>query len=308
MDFRQLEIFVAIVETGSFSQAGERLYLSQPAVTAHINALEKELDQPLLIRSRQGACLTEGGKLLYDYALSALRERGEALINLSKGRLGATQIRIAASSVPMQYLLPALLKGFREQYPDARFDVSLCDSLEVEHALHERRADIGFSGCLPFGPTCACSTVARDQLLVITPLTQRYASLPADAPFPPEWLLSDPMIVRESGSGTRRSFTNYLQKIQSGAEPNIIAVIEDSLAIKNAVAAGMGIAIVSQRAAEDYVQLGKLYAFPLGGDAVRELYILRRKRERLLGYNKEFFQFASEHISNAQQHPSHYQM
>lgn len=297
MDFRQLEIFVAIVETGSFSQAGERLYISQPAITAHINALEKELDQPLLIRNRQGAYLTEGGKMLYDYALAALREREDALINISKGSLGATKIRIAASSIPMQYLLPELLKSFRDQYPETRLEVSLCDSLEVEHALHERRADIGFSGCIPFGPTCAYNTIARDQLLVITPVMQKYSSLCADTPFPMEWLLGDPMIARENGSGTRRSFTHHLQKLNPGAEPNIIAVIEDSLAIINAVAAGMGIAIVSQRTAEDYVRLGKLYAFPLGWDAVRELYILRRKKERLLGNNKEFYQFALTHLT-----------
>ena len=79
MDFRQLEVFVAVVDLSSFSKAGEKLYLSQPTVSAHIIALEKELDVPLIIRNTREIYPSEEGQKLYDYAIRLLRLRDEAL-------------------------------------------------------------------------------------------------------------------------------------------------------------------------------------------------------------------------------------
>jgi|LSQX01.1.fsa_nt_gb DNA-binding transcriptional LysR family regulator len=295
MEFRQLEIFVAVVETGSFSRAGERLHLSQPAVTAHINGLEEELEQQLLIRDKQGVRLTSGGKTLFDYALSALNQREETLVSLMKGRTDAGQLRIAASSVPAQYLLPGLLVNFRRFHQDVRINLIFCDSIEVGRKLNNQQADIGFSGSRSFGAECDYQPIATDRLVVITPVSDPYCRLTNDGCFPVERLVNDPMIMRESGSGTRREFMNYLQELTPGAEPNIVAVMEDYLAIKNAVAADMGIAIMSERSVEDYVRLGYVLSFPLGDSAVRKLYILKRKKFRLLGTVKKFYQFALDH-------------
>jgi len=297
MDFRQLEILVSIVETGSFSRAGERLYMSQPTVTSHINCLERELEQQLLIRSNKGVRLTESGKLLYEYAVSALDHREEILLKLSKNHPGAGQLRIAASSVPAQYLLPDLLSSFRRSHKEMRINMVFCDSVEVGRKLMEQQADIGFSGCCAFDGECEYLPIATDRLVVITPTTSPYSELAKNECFPLDLLLSEPMIVRESGSGTRREFNNYLQKVQPGASPNILAVMEDYLAIKNAVSAGMGVAVMSERSVEDYVRLGYVWAFPLGAEAVRNLYLLRRKKTRLLGITKEFYQFVIEHFS-----------
>ncbi len=297
MEFRQLEILVAIVETGSFSRAGERQYLSQPAVTAQISALEEELAQQLLIRGNKGVRLTESGKVLYEYALSALNQREETIIRLAKDRPAAGQLRIAASSVPAQYLLPDLLSSFQKQHEDMRINLIFCDSIEVGRKLSEHQADIGFSGFCSFNAECEYQPIAEDRLVVITPNAAKYAELPKANPFPLTQLLTEPMLMRESGSGTRREFTNYLQKTMPGATPNIVAVMEDYLAIKNSVAAGMGVAVMSERAVEDYVRLGYILAFPLGEEAVRNLYILRRKKSRLLGVAKEFYQFVIERLS-----------
>ncbi|MDO4733450.1 MAG: selenium metabolism-associated LysR family transcriptional regulator [Bacillota bacterium] len=297
MDFRQLEIFVAIIEAGSFSRAGERLYMSQPTVTAHMNSLERELEQQLLIRSNKGVRLTESGKYLYEYARNALEQREDILLKLSKKQSGLTQLRIAASSVPAQCLLPELLSSFHQQHNGLRINMSFCDSMEVSQKLTSQQADLGFSGYCAFDVECEYLPIAQDRLVVITPKDGSYASLPYAQPFPIELLLSAPMVVRESGSGTRREFVNYLQKHCPGRNPNIVAVLEDYLAIKNAVSAGMGISVMSGRSVEDYVRLGYVRAFPLGEDAVRNLYILRRKKSRLMGIAKEFFQFALEEFS-----------
>ncbi len=297
MEFRQLEILVAIVETGSFSRAGERLYLSQPAITVQISSLEKELEQQLFIRSNKGVHLTESGKVLYKYALFTLNQREEILIRLTKSRPGTEQLRIAASSVPAHYLLPELLSGFQKQHKEVRINLIFCDSTEVGRKLNEQQADIGFSGFCSFDAACEYQPIAEDRLVVITPNSGKYAGMLQDRLSPLAQLLTEPMLMRESGSGTRREFTNYLQKTMPGATPNIVAVMEDSLAIKNGVAAGMGVAVMSERAVDDYVRLGYILAFSLGEEAVRNLYILRRKKSRLMGISKNFYQFVIERLN-----------
>ena len=296
MEFRQLEILVAIVETGSFSRAGERLYLSQPAVTANINSLEQELEQQILLRGNRGVQLTDSGKLLYNYALSMLNQREDLLIELAKKKPHTGQLRIAASSVPAQYLLPELLSAFQRQHEDVHTNLIFCDSTEVGRKLHDQQADIGLSGCCSFDAECEYLPIAEDKLVAITPVASQYSRLDPHKPFPGELLTSAPMIVRESGSGTRQEFNSYLQKTYPGAQLNIVAVMEDYLAIKNAVAAGMGIAVMSQRSVEDYSRLGYVLPFDLEGEAVRKLYLLRRKKSRLLGVTKDFYQFVINHM------------
>ena len=300
MEFRQLEILVAIVETGSFSRAGERLYLSQPAVTAHINALENELGQQLLIRSSKGVHCTDGGRILYEYALSALHQRECILNQLTRDHPSENQLRIAASSVPAQYLLPELLSSFQRLHSDVKINLIFCDSMEVGRKLKEQQADIGFSGFCSQDSECEYQPIASDRLVVITPNSPEYKELNQEEGFSMERLLTAPMILRESGSGTRREFLEYLRKQCPGKNPNVVAVMEDHLAIKHAVTAGMGISVMSERAAADSLQDGHLLAFPLIGGAVRNLYLMRRKKSRLLGISREFYQFTQERMTKGQ--------
>ena len=122
MDIKQLEAFVYVVETGSFSRAGELLHLTQPTISAHVAALEQELRIKLILRTTKETCPSEAGRLLYDYAKKILQTREEAVEAISGFSRNMTgTVTVAASSIPGQYFLPKLLQSFREKYPDIRF-------------------------------------------------------------------------------------------------------------------------------------------------------------------------------------------
>lgn len=291
MDFRQLEIFLAVVETGSFSRAGKRLFASQPTVTMQMKALEEELAQQLLERSTHGVKVTPAGKRVYDYAVATLRKRDNLLEEFGRSGPEAAVVAIAASTVPAQYLLPQLIAAFRKIHPTVRFRLLFCNSAEVGKKLLESTAEVGLCGSSAFYSECDYRPILKDRLLVIAPNDGRYDALDKNAPFPESLLLTEPLITRESGSGTRREFETWLKKRTGRTELNIVAIMNSYQSIKNAVVAGMGIAVMSERAAADYIKNGYVLTFPLEGTAERDLYLVHRKKTKLLGLVGEFYDF-----------------
>ena len=107
MDFKQLEAFVYVVKLKSFSKAAQRIYLTQPTISAHINSLEKELDTKLIERGTKYVYPTKPGSILYQYAVKMLNLRDDACCsvkNYNKELKGS--LTICASTVPSQYILP----------------------------------------------------------------------------------------------------------------------------------------------------------------------------------------------------------
>ena len=116
MNLKQLEAFVEVAESGSFSKAAKRLFLTQPTVSAHILALEKELDIRLFVRNTKEVCLTEEGQRLYFYARQMADLQYKIKEEFGHRKTEEKQcIAIAASTVPAQYLLPELLAKFNEK-------------------------------------------------------------------------------------------------------------------------------------------------------------------------------------------------
>ncbi len=146
MDFRQLESFVEIVKRKSFTKAAKNLYLAQPTLTGHIQALEEELGTVLLNRTGRSIFLTEAGEILYNHAVNILNMREQTFYSLSayQGKLHG-ELAIAASTVPPQnYLLPPqLLAAFSQDYPGVSFELGgQFDSQEVLQAIMSGSADL----------------------------------------------------------------------------------------------------------------------------------------------------------------------
>ena len=264
MNLKQLEAFVKVAETKSFSSAAKLLYLTQPTVSAHIASLEKELNACLLVRSTKGVALSEAGKELYAYAeqMLELEQKIRARFGLGAGGRGSV-LRIAASTIPSQYLLPEIMVRFRERYPGVRLSVAETDSAGVVGQIVSGEADIGFAGTVMEQKHCVYIPFYQDELVVIAP--GEGAGEPESAGETAGWIRRMPVILREEGSGTRKEAQRLLRQLGIElSELNIAASIENQETIKRSVRNGMGISILSRLAAEDEIKSGVLRAVPLG--------------------------------------------
>ena len=265
MNLKQLEAFVQVAEGGSFSKAARELYLTQPTISAHISALERELNVRLFIRNTKEVGLSEDGRELYKYARKMIdleyQIQEHFHVNEDGGKRSVT---IAASTIPAQYLLPDVLILFKERYPQERFKLIETDSTEVVTHIIEGVADIGFTGTVLEKKYCRYIPFYKDKLVIITPNTPEYQALKERESQGVAWLKKESIILREEGSGTRKEAEKQLKKAGiSMGELNIIASIDNQETIKRSVRQGMGISILSQLAAAEEVETGHMLAFSI---------------------------------------------
>ena len=293
MDFKQLEAFVYVVKLKSFSKAAQRIYLTQPTISAHINSLEKELDTKLIERGTKYVYPTKPGSILYQYAVKMLNLREDAVCsvkNYNKELKGT--LTICASTVPSQNILPKVIAAFREEYPHVTFNILRQDSELVVESISKGIADIGFCGTDTHNPDCVFESFIQDHLVIITPNTERFRQMRTTG-IKADFLKTEPIILREEGSGTRKETEHFLAKagIDIG-ELKIAAQFNDPDSIKHAVSQGMGISIVSKAAVEDYENFGLLLSFDLSGISMdRHLYIVSHKNNPLSFIGEVFLNF-----------------
>ena len=263
MNLKQLEAFARVAEAKSFSEAAKILYLTQPTVSAHVASLEKELGVCLLMRSTKEVSLTEEGEILYDYAMQMLELEQQIRERFGSRKKEGAVLRIAASTIPSQYLLPEIMVRFRERYPGVRLRVMETDSAGAVEQILSRRADIGFAGTVLEEKQCVYIPFYQDELVVIIP--GEGLEGPESAAETAAWIRRMPVILREEGSGTRKEAQRLLRQMGIElSELNIVASIQNQETIKRSVRNGMGISILSRLAAEDEIRSGVLRAVPLG--------------------------------------------
>ncbi|MCL2575034.1 MAG: selenium metabolism-associated LysR family transcriptional regulator [Defluviitaleaceae bacterium] len=253
MDFRQLEAFAKVSELRSFSKAADAIFLSQPSVSLYISALEKELGQPLLNRSTKEVALTHAGKLFLESAkqLLALKENAMAQIRSIEGNF-SDKINVLASSVPSQYLLPQIIADFRAIYLKIIFNVRQADTMRVVSGIAAGDAEIGFCGGIIDNEKCDFNEFATEEMVLIAPIGgEIYAPKIYSLA---EILYSHPFIGRETGSGTKSEYENFININKINSEKiNIVSHFDNTQSIINAVINGLGVAIVSKFAAKTYV-------------------------------------------------------
>lgn len=302
MDLKQLEAFVQVINQGSFSKAAEKLFLTQPTVSAHISTLEKELNCQLVLRSSKEALPTKLGQELYSYAVQMLDLRSQAIAQIrgQQDRPGGI-ITLAASSIPYQYVLPKLMVDFRESYPDISFNVLSFDSAGVAEAVSLSRVQLGMAGTSLSDPQCSYTAFLNDDLVIAAPNLPLYDRLSEDS-FSLAELQKLPFIVREPGSGTRKETERFLSV--HGIDPdklNIIAQMDNSDAIKRAISQGLGLSVLSRLAVEDFEQLGLLRTHhPAGTHIQRKLYLVKRKAAVLPPSALVFESFLCQYFDSGQ--------
>ena len=294
MDIKELEAFAYVVENCSFSRAAELLHLTQPTISSHVSALERKLNIKLIVRTTKETYPSDAGKLLYKYAKEILQVRENAAIalrNFSQEMKGT--ISIAASTVPSQYYLPHLLQDFRERYPDITFSIQMEDSPKVVELVATRSVEIGFCGTMVASHKCIYQDFASDPMVLITPNSDKYRAFSGGA-FPPEQIRQETFISREKGSGTYQAGKELLSQYGIDiAQLRTAVEIRSTESVKQMVSQGLGVGLIAESAAQDYVQFGKILSFSFpDSDFRRRLYIVKHKNSILSPIAQVFYDYA----------------
>jgi DNA-binding transcriptional LysR family regulator len=270
---RCLETFCTIVESGSFTVAAEKRYLTQPSVSTHIRDLEKHYGVKLLNRRRDGITATDTGKLLYKYAKSLLRLSKEAQDAIDDvNRLVRGETTIGASTVPGTYLIPELLSRFKKEFPGIRLSMKVSDTSMIIDEVFEQNVDFGIVGEKRNKPGLIFTRLADDNIiLVVHPGIKKGKISVKD-------LGTLPLIFREHTSGTRMAVMENLKKRGiTEKDLNIIMELGSTEALKQGVLAGLGAGFVSERSIKHEESQGLVKRLPIHGLTIhRNFWIVKR--------------------------------
>ena len=294
MEFKQLQSFVEVVNFRSFTKAADKLFISQPTVSAHVTQLEEELNTKLISRTTKSISLTEKGEEVYDYAtkILGLKTRMMEACSIKPKSI----IHIGASTIPSAYILPNILQEFGSIANNTYFSIHQSDSQGIINGLKEGLFDIGMIGMKPEDEEIKSIPLCQDNMIIITPVNDHFLELKDQNNYTVRELLSEPVIMREAGSGSKKTADMFLEKLGIHDDDiNIIARINDQEAIKNMVASGLGISIISELAVKNLLAEKRVLGFTLDKKyAGRQIYIIYRKDYVLNDQLKDFLKFVQK--------------
>ncbi len=244
MTLQRLRLLVALADHGGVTAAARAVGISQPAFSEQLRAIERHYGFPLVMRSRRRLVLTRPARVVVDYArrIDRLAEESEQavrqLLALESGRLA-----VAASPTPGAYLVPRLLAEFHTRHPGVELQLMVGGARAVEGWVLRGDADLGVIGEVPEPLALVSKPVRRDELVAVMAPSHPLASVPK---LDGTALASQPLIVRERGSGTRYALERALAT--AGLPLQVLFELEGTDAILQAVAAGLGAAVVSELA------------------------------------------------------------
>lgn len=292
---RELAVFLAVAENGSFSGAAQALHLSQPSVSQAVKNLENQVGSELFVRSLRGVSLTDLGASFLPMAheLITCARRVEENVALLNGTV-AGRVLIGCSTSAGKYLLPRLIAGFRQQFPQVRADV-LVKSREtvyerlvggqVHFGVASRRFDHSALEILPF---------FEDEIVLIVPAAHPWAGY---GRVYPDDLLDAPLILRETTSGTTESLFQALR--EHDITPDMLKVVMElgnAEAIVMAVEEGIGAAFVSRLVARRDLAHGSVVEVAVEGMRLqRQLFIARNLHVPFTPPQAEFWRYLAAH-------------
>lgn len=298
MDIRQIETFISVAKYKSFSKAAEKLFITQPTVTNHIQNLEHELGTILINRSGKNISLTDAGALFYKHAINIINscEMAKFELNSYKGLIQG-HLYIYSSSVPRKYLLPKILYNFTNKYPNVTYTLNNKDSKGIINSILEGETDFGIVGAIYPSNKLKYIELVVDELMAITPNSKKF-SLPNYSTLTSDKLLKEKIILREEGSGTRHVFINELKN--KGIDINnlnVIGYVEDSETIKELVSLGVGISFMSERSVSWDIKLGKYKAYYVKDLTLkRKFYFVYHNKRQLSPLNETFKTFILNYV------------
>lgn len=262
MDIRKIEAFSKVYENRSFSRAGKVLYLSQPTISAHVAALEQELEVQLFDRIGRTVVPTRAGEVLYQHAKRIFEASELAISEIRKLQERITgRLDLGGSTIPANYILPPLLARFWHAYPEVVMDLHIGDSEDIVERVRENTLMLGVVGARFEAADLHFEPIATDSLvLVMTPaLRDRYGHLDTV-----DLLRSLPWVMREEGSGTRMAMAASLAgfAVDLGSLRTVM-MVRNAGAMARCLSAGMGAAITSAITVAQELESGALVTLEL---------------------------------------------
>ena len=279
MDLRQLEIFSKVAELGSFSRAAEALHLTQPTISEHIRTLEDEVGARLLDRLGRGASVTRVGQVLLTYAhrLLALQKEARQAVDSFQGKMTG-ELVVGGSTIPGEHVLPILVGRFKEKYPDIAVSLLIGGSQMVVDWVADGRVELGVVGAQLANRHVEYRELMPDEEVVVVspghPWNGRKHVTLAE-------LLTEPLLIRERGSGTRSALEGALAGAGVGLSSfRLAGEMGSNQAIKLAVRAGVGVTVMSRRAVEEECRQGTLWSLRVKELKITRAFHLCTHRER----------------------------
>src|SRR5438105_10190387 len=292
MDTRQLAAFCTVVERKSFSQAAERLGVTQPAVSLQIRSLEQRLGTRLLDRSGRRVEPTEAGLRLYASAqkLLALEEQLlEEVSGESDDGLTGT-LELGASTGPGGTVVPLLLCEFGDVHPDVRVRLSVSDTQTVVDQVAERDLELGIVGAARRHRGVVFEPFFRDEVVLACPAGHRFAGKTISL----DDLRSEPLLVMQEGAGVRQVIEDELRSVGTRLRDlDVRAELGLQESVRSAVAAGHGVTFISRTAIESDLAAGTIAMARVRGlDPVREIFLVRASGRAATRAGQAFLDFS----------------
>jgi DNA-binding transcriptional LysR family regulator len=257
----RFKVFRTVAEHLNFRKAAEHLFLTQPAITLQIKALEDDLGVRLFDRTANRVSLTPQGSLLLGYAkkIATLVAEAEQQLGADGGQVSG-RLSLGVSTTIAQYVLPRLLGAFLDEHPRVQFSLQSGNTGEIVQLLLDDKLSVG----LIEGPArdrgIRAEPFMQDELVLITPPAFGSDRMSRDQ------LLASNLLVREHGSGSRRVVEIALEKAGFKLKSFLQVMDLDSTeAIKSAVEAGLGIGFVSRWAISKELELSALKVVEVPG-------------------------------------------
>ncbi len=262
-DLGALELLLAVARLGSLGGAARDLGITQPAASSRIRSMERQLGLALVDRSPRGSRLTDAGALVTDWARRVVEaaEAFDAGAQALRDRRDS-RLRVAASMTIAEYLLPGWLIALRTRRPDTAVSLLAGNSATVAERLLTGEADLGFVEGLSVPAGLDSVVIAHDRLIVVTAPAHPWAR--RRRPLEAAELAATPLILRETGSGTRQVLDAAL-----GGLARPLIELSSTTAVKAAAVSGAGPAVLSELAVGDELSLRRLVTVPVEGVALR---------------------------------------
>ncbi|MGA1845610.1 selenium metabolism-associated LysR family transcriptional regulator [Deferribacter abyssi] len=290
MDFKQIEAFVFVAKYKSFSRAAEKLLLSQPTVSTHINSLEEELGVKLFERLSKEVLLTEAGEIFYPYAVDMLdlRERAYEAIKEFLHEISG-HIRIGSSTILSEFILPTAIKQFKEKHPKTYFTIDVGNSQAIVQRVYDGILDFALVSRKIPKKGLEYTPYLKDNIILA--VHKEHPFYTRDSIFLEE-ILNENFIVRELGSGTRAAVEHALKRKGYDFDSlNVVATVSTTHAVLHSVKRKLGIGFMSEYALKNEICTNEVIGIPIVDLVVeKDVYLVHSKKKTLRNSVKQFIE------------------